>query len=340
MPRVRILLTGGTGYIGSHITVELAGAGHDVVLLDDLSNSKPAVLDRLAGLVGHRPDFLEIDVTDEQALERAFTAQSFDAVIHLAGPKSVEESNERPLDYYRVIVGGLAALCRVMDRHDVRRLVFSSSATVYGIPEALPLTEDSPLGAINPYGRSKLVGEQLLADLHTADPRWHILVLRYFNPVGAHPSGRIGEDPRGAPRNLLPYITQVAVGKRDELTVFGTDYPTRDGTAIRDYIHVVDLAAAHVAAADRLASGAELAIYNIGTGQGSTVLEVVAAFEEAAGITIPRRLARRRPGDGPAAWTDATKAQRELDWRARRTLLEMCADAWRWQSRNPDGYGD
>ncbi len=336
---MHVLLTGGTGYIGSHIAVALVDAGHAVTLLDNFANSKPAVLDRLRAITGTELDFVEADVTDRGALDATFTGRGIEAVIHLAGPKSVAESVARPLHYYRVNVGGTATLCEAMSDHGVRNLVFSSSATVYGIPVELPLTEASPLDAINPYGRSKLIVDaQLLPDIHAADPAWNILVLRYFNPVGAHSSGQIGEDPSGPPANLVPFITQVAVGRRLELAVFGTDYDTRDGTAIRDYIHVVDLAEGHVAAVEHLATGPGLAVYNLGTGTGSTVLEVIAAFEAATGRTIPRRYAERRPGDAPAAWCDPAKAAADLGWRATRSLEEMCRDAWRWQSQNPDGY--
>ncbi len=335
---MHILLTGGTGYIGSHTAVELIAAGHRLTLLDDFSNSKPAVLDRLKTITGEEIDFFEIDVTDEQALHALMERRSFDAVIHLAAPKAVEESVRRPLHYYHNGVGGTVALCRAMDEHGIRNLVYSSSATVYGIPERLPVTETSPLSVINPYGRTKLISEDILQDLSRSDERWHIISLRYFNPVGAHPSGLIGEDPQGTPRNLMPYIAQVAVGRREVLEVFGDDYPTRDGTPIRDYLHVVDLARGHVAAMEHLPAAAGYDVFNLGTGSGVTVLELVDAFRRASGRGIPHRIGERRAGDATELWADCTKAERVLGWKATRTIDEMCSDTWRWQEMNPNGF--
>ncbi|MDF1594989.1 MAG: UDP-glucose 4-epimerase GalE [Acidimicrobiia bacterium] len=337
---MNILLTGGTGYIGSHTAVELIEAGHQVTLIDNFSNSRPAVLDRLREITGTDIDFFEIDVRDDSALEDLMGQRSFDAVIHFAAPKAVEESVRRPLHYYQNSVGGTATLCEVLDRHDVRNLVYSSSATVYGMPEQLPVTEESPLSALNPYGRTKLICEYLLEDLQASDTRWNIVSLRYFNPVGAHVSGLIGEDPQGKPANLVPFIAQVAVGRRDELEIFGSDYPTPDGTAIRDYLHVTDLAAGHVAALDYLESEPGFDVINLGTGRGQSVLEMVQAFERASGTGIARRLVDRRPGDAPEVWADVSKAKRVLGWAADRSVDEMCADVWRWQSQNPYGFAD
>jgi UDP-glucose 4-epimerase len=337
---MRILLTGGTGYIGSHTAVALIAAGHDVTLLDNFSNSKPAVLDRLREITGVTMDFFEADVTDEAVLEKVLSQRSFDAAIHFAAPKAVGESIARPLHYYKNGVGGTVALCEVMDRHGVRNIVYSSSATVYGMSDDLPLREEAPTEVINPYGRTKLMCEEILQDLHQSDTRWNAVALRYFNPVGAHPSGLIGEDPQGVPANLVPFLAQVAVGRRPRLQIFGDDYPTRDGTGIRDYIHVLDLAEGHVAAVEYLESKPGYDVINLGTGAGVSVLEMVAAFEKASGVPIPTEVVDRRPGDGPASWADAAKAGRVLGWTARRTLDEMCADVWRWQSRNPNGYPD
>jgi UDP-glucose 4-epimerase len=335
---MRILLTGGTGYIGSHTAVALIAAGHDVTLLDNLSNSKVAVLDRLRQITGVTMDFFEADVTDETALEKVMTERTFDAAIHFAAPKAVGESIRRPLHYYENGVGGTVTLCRVMDRHEVRNIVYSSSATVYGLSDDLPLKEDAPTNVINPYGRTKLMCEEILADLHQSDARWNAIALRYFNPVGAHPSGLIGEDPQGVPANLMPFIAQVAVGRRPALQVFGDDYPTRDGTGIRDYIHVLDLAEGHVAAVEHLAKDPGYDVINLGTGEGASVLEMVAAFEKASGVSIATEVVPRRPGDGPANWADASKAAELLGWTASRNLDEMVTDVWRWQSQNPNGY--
>ena len=335
---MRILLTGGTGYIGSHTAIALISAGHQVTLLDNFSNSKPAVLDRLREITGVAMDFFEADVTDEVALETVMSQRSFDAAIHFAAPKSVGESIDRPLHYFENGVGGTIKLLQAMDRHEVRNIVYSSSATVYGLSDDLPLKEGAPTYVINPYGRTKLMCEEILLDLCESDHRWNTIALRYFNPVGAHPSGLIGEDPQGVPANLVPYIAQVAVGRRPTLTVFGDDYPTPDGTGIRDYIHVLDLAEGHVAAVEHLAGDPGYDTINLGTGEGVSVLEMVAAFERASGVSIPVEIAPRRPGDGPASWADASKAADVLGWTATRTLDEMTADVWRWQSQNPNGY--
>jgi UDP-glucose 4-epimerase len=337
---MRILLTGGTGYIGSHTAIALVEAGHDVTLLDNFSNSKPAVLNRLREITGVTMDFFEADVTDEIALEKVMSERTFDAAIHFAAPKAVGESIEHPLHYFENGVGGTVTLCQVMDRHDVRNLVYSSSATVYGMADELPLNEDAPTEIINPYGRTKLMCEEILQDLHQSDPRWNAIALRYFNPVGAHPSGLIGEDPQGVPANLVPFIAQVAVGRRPKLLIYGDDYPTPDGTGIRDYIHVLDLAEGHVAAVEHLANNPGYDVINLGTGQGISVLEMVHAFEEAANVPIPTEVVQRRLGDSAASWADASKAASIFGWTASRDLEEMTADVWRWQSQNPNGFPD
>ncbi len=337
---MRILLTGGTGYIGSHTAIALIDAGHEVTLFDNFSNSKPAVLDRLREITGVTMDFYEADVTDAAALDRVLNERAFDGAIHFAAPKAVGESIARPLHYYKNGVAGTVALLQAMERHDVRNVVYSSSATVYGMSDDLPLQEDAPTEVINPYGRTKLMCEEILADLHQSDPRWNVIALRYFNPVGAHPSGLIGEDPQGVPANLMPFLAQVAVGRRPSLHIFGDDYPTPDGTGVRDYIHVLDLAEGHVAAVEHLQQSPGFDVINLGTGNGVSVLELVAAFEQVAGVPIPTEVVGRRPGDGPASWADASKAARILGWTATRDLDEMVADVWRWQSHNPDGYPD
>jgi UDP-glucose 4-epimerase len=335
---MRILLTGGTGYIGSHTAVALIEAGHQVTLLDNFSNSKPAVLDRLREITGVTIDFFEADVTDESSLEKVFAARSFDGAIHFAAPKAVGESIARPLHYFKNGVGGTVTLLQAMARHDIRNVVYSSSATVYGMSEDLPLAEGAPTEVINPYGRTKLMCEEILEDLYQSDAQWNAIALRYFNPVGAHPSGLIGEDPQGVPANLMPFLAQVAVGRRPVLQIFGDDYPTPDGTGVRDYIHVLDLAEGHVAAVEHLQQRPGFDVINLGTGNGISVLELVAAFERVAGVPIPTEVAGRRPGDGPASWADASKAARILGWTATRGLDEMVADVWRWQSQNPNGY--
>jgi UDP-glucose 4-epimerase len=337
---MKILVTGGAGYIGSHTCVELLDAGYDVVVVDNLANSKPAVLQRVEELAGEPLSFHRVDLRDKSALDAVFRQESVEAVIHFAGLKAVGESVRVPLHYYQNNIVGSLHLCEVMQAHDVKNLVFSSSATVYGDPQSVPIKEDFPRFATNPYGRSKLMLEDIFRDLYAADGTWNIALLRYFNPVGAHPSGRIGEDPYGIPNNLMPYITQVAVGKLPKLSVFGGDYPTPDGTGVRDYIHVVDLARGHLKALQQLSSNAGIMAYNLGTGQGYSVLEVIAAFEDACGKTIPYDIVERRPGDAAVCYADASKAKAELDWVALHDIAAMCADAWCWQSNNPHGYAD
>lgn len=327
---MKILLTGGLGYIGSHTAVELSQAGHEVVLVDDLSNTDESVVGRLTKITGTPMRFFALDVNDRLELDKVFADTQPNAVIHFAAKKAVGESVAMPLEYYRNNLGGLITLCDVMRDHDVKRLVFSSSATVYGDPERLPLTEDCRLSATNPYGQTKLMGEQILQDLAVSDANWRIAILRYFNPVGAHQSGLIGENPKGTPNNLLPYVTQVATGKLNKLSIFGDDYATPDGTGVRDYLHVVDLAKGHVAALDH-ANNSPVEIFNLGTGHGYSVLEVVAAFEKASGKKIPYEIMPRRPGDIAACYADASKAEQQLHWKATKTLEDMCADAWRWQ---------
>lgn len=332
------LVTGGAGYIGSHTCVELMACGHQVTILDNLSNSKRAVLERIERIAGRRPIFVEADVRDAPALERVFAEQTFDGVIHFAGLKAVGESVAQPLRYYHNNVAGTIELCEAMRRHEVPTLVFSSSATVYGDPESLPIAEGARLSVTNPYGRSKLMVEDMLRDLAAAQPGWHIALLRYFNPIGAHASGLIGEDPNGIPDNLLPFVAQVAVGKLPRLRVFGNDYETVDGSGVRDYIHVVDLAVGHVAALRYLGGHQGVTTVNLGTGRGYSVLQVVRAFEQASGRAIPYEIAARRPGDIAACYADPALARRLFGWQANFGIERMCADAWRWQSGNPDGY--
>jgi UDP-glucose 4-epimerase len=328
-----ILVTGGTGFIGSHTVVELLTAGHEVLILDNLSNSRADVVDRIATITGKRPEFVEGDIRDAVLLDTLFTRHAFSAVIHFAGLKAVGESVSKPLEYYENNVHGSMVLFKAMMRHGVKRLVFSSSATVYGDPESLPIREDAPLRATNPYGRTKLMIEEILEDIVQADKEWQVATLRYFNPIGAHKSGLIGEAPNGIPNNLLPYVAQVATGKLARLSVFGDDYPTPDGTGVRDYIHVVDLALGHLKALDYLGSHSGLHVYNLGTGQGYSVLEIVRAFEQASGRSVPYLLTARRPGDIASCYADPEKASKELGWKAERSLAEMCTDAWRWQGR-------
>ena len=337
---MKVLVTGGAGFIGSHTVVELMHAGHSVAAVDNLCNSSEESLRRVAEITGKAVPFYQADIRDRDALDRVFRAEGpVDAVIHFAALKAVGESVRIPLAYYGNNITGTITLCEAMSDAGCRNLVFSSSATVYGDPASVPIREDFPTpGATNPYGWSKLMMEQIFRDVQKADPEWNIILLRYFNPIGAHPSGRIGEDPAGIPNNLLPFVAQVAVGRRPSLTVFGNDYPTPDGTGVRDYIHVVDLALGHLKALDALSSQPGLAIYNLGTGKGSSVLEVIAAFEQASGRTIPYTIQARRPGDVAECWADPSKAQRELGWRAERDLRVMCEDAWRWQSQNPNGF--
>jgi UDP-glucose 4-epimerase len=335
---MRILVTGGAGYIGSHTCLELLQAGYEVIVVDNLANSKVESLSRVQKLAGKELTFHQVDLLDKEALDTVFDNASIQAVIHFAGLKAVGESVTIPLQYYHNNVTGTLILCEVMAQHEVKNLVFSSSATVYGDPHKVPISEDFPLSATNPYGRSKLMIEEILRDLCRADNTWNIAILRYFNPVGAHQSGQIGEDPHGIPNNLVPYITQVAIGKLPELSVFGDDYSTRDGTGIRDYIHVVDLAAGHLKAIEKLRSNPGVVTYNLGTGRGYSVLEVVSAFERASEKKIPYKIVGRRPGDIASCYADPAKANRELGWSAERDINEMCADAWRWQSNNPNGY--
>ena len=333
-----VLVTGGAGYIGSHTVVELLNAGHLVVVIDNLQNSKKQSLMRVKQITGKSFHSYQEDVRDKKALRAIFETHNIDSVIHFAGLKAVGESVEQPLEYYQNNIVSTLALCEVMREFNVKNLVFSSSATVYGDPASVPILEDFPLTTTNPYGSTKLFIEYILKDLYASDNSWNIALLRYFNPVGAHKSGMIGEDPNGIPNNLMPYITQVAVGKLKQLSVFGDDYPTTDGTGVRDYIHVVDLAHGHVKALDKLLDDPGCVVYNLGTGNGYSVLEVIEAFAKASGRKIPYEIVERRPGDVAACYADVTKAQAELDWRARRNLNEMCEDAWRWQSQNPDGY--
>lgn len=335
---MRILVTGGAGYLGSHTTLLLLQAGHEVVVVDNLVNSKPEALRRVAELAGRPAHFHQVDVTDAQAMDQVLTERLPDAVIHFAGLKAVGESVQQPLRYFANNVSGSLVLLDTMARHGVRTLLFSSSATVYGDPHTVPITEEFPLSATNPYGRSKLMVEDILRDLHRAEPGWALGILRYFNPVGAHPSGRIGEDPSGIPNNLLPIVTQVAVGRLPEVAVLGDDYPTPDGTGVRDYIHVMDLAEGHLRALEHLLGGPQLLTCNLGTGKGYSVLEVVAAMERASLRPIPRRMAARRPGDVACCYADPGLASRLLGWTAERDLDTMCADAWRWQEQNPEGY--
>jgi UDP-glucose 4-epimerase len=340
MTTATVLLTGATGYIASHTWLALLAAGFEVVGIDNFCNSSPEVLNRLRELSGKEPQFEQVDVRDGAALDAVFARRRIDAAVHFAALKAVGESTQKPLAYYANNVGGLINLCEAMDRHACRALVFSSSATVYGKPETLPIREDAPLAAANPYGATKLMGEDILRDVERADPRWKIALLRYFNPVGAHESGRIGEDPRGTPNNLMPYITQVAVGKRDTLQVFGSDYDTPDGTGVRDYIHVVDLAEGHVAALRYLIGQQRSITANLGTGRGHSVLELVRAFEQASGRAIPHQIVGRRPGDIDACYADPTRARELLGWQATRGIEAMCVDSWRWQRLNPNGFGN
>lgn len=336
---MRVLVTGGAGYIGSHTTLALLHAGYEVVVLDSLFNSSAESLKRVAHLAGRAPMFVVGDIRDRAALDRLFTSYSVDAVLHFAGLKAVGESVSHPLRYFDNNVHGSQVLLQACAEAGVFNVVFSSSATVYGEPAIVPISEVCPVGQpTNPYGRSKLMVEDMLRDVAESDPRWRIAILRYFNPVGAHESGQIGEDPNGIPNNLQPYIAQVAVGKLPDLAVFGNDYPTPDGTGVRDYIHVVDLAEGHLRALDALQTRTGAHVWNLGTGQGYSVLEMVCAFEEASGKLVPYRIAPRRPGDIATCYADPTKAERELGWKALRGLDVMMRDAWRWQSMNPDGY--
>jgi len=333
-------VTGGAGFIGSHTTVELLRAGHDVIVVDNFSNSKPEALRRTEELAGRPFAFRKVNLLDRAGLADVFRSHPVEAVIHFAAFKAVGESVSQPLRYYENNICGTLSLCETMIAAGVKTMVFSSSATVYGDPARVPVTEDFPLFGTNPYGHSKLMMEQALRDLYQSDPSWNIALLRYFNPVGAHESGRIGEDPNGLPNNLFPYITQVAVGKLPFVRVFGNDYPTPDGTGVRDYIHVVDLAIGHLKALEKLTGRTGCTAYNLGTGQGSSVFEALHAFERASGRQIPYRILPRRPGDAATCYCDPSLAERELGWKAERDLDAMCRDAWRWQSQNPQGYPD
>ena len=337
---MKILVTGGAGYIGSHTTLELLKAGHDVVVVDNLCNSSEESLRRVAELVGRAPKFYNLDIRDEAALDKVVAAEKpFDATIHFAALKAVGESTQIPLKYYENNLGGTFTLLKVLSAHDCKNIVFSSSATVYGQPQSVPIREDFPTpGCTNPYGWTKLMMEQVFRDVQKADPTWNTILLRYFNPIGAHESGRIGEDPAGIPNNLLPYVAQVAVGRLKELNVFGDDYPTPDGTGIRDYIHVVDLAIGHLRAIEKLAEKPGFKIYNLGTGNGYSVLQIVKAFEAASGRKVPYVIKPRRPGDIAECWADPSLAAKELHWKAERGIEKMCEDLWRWQSQNPYGF--
>lgn len=333
-----VLVTGGAGFIGSHTSVELLNAGYDIIILDNFVNSKPESLKRIKELTGKDFKFYQADIRDEEAMTKVFAENKIDAVIHFAGLKSVPRSVKEPLNYYDNNIAGTVCLCRVMDKAGCKKLVFSSSATVYGSKNPSPLREDMPTGGTtNPYGTTKYFIEQILQDLCISDSEWGVSILRYFNPIGAHKSGRIGEDPNGIPGNLMPYITQVAIGKLECLNVCGNDYPTPDGTGVRDYIHVVDLALGHIKALDRLLKVKGCEVYNLGTGKGYSVLDVVKAFEKASGIKINYRIAPRRAGDVACCYADATKAKEVLGWQAQYDIDDMCADSWRWQSQNPNG---
>jgi UDP-glucose 4-epimerase len=338
---MRVLVTGGTGYIGSHTVIALIEAGHEVVVVDSYINSKPTVQARIEAVVGRPIELHAFDLRDEARTDALFAGNAIDAVIHFAGLKAVGESVAKPLEYYSNNLGSTFSLVKAMQAHGVRKLVFSSSATVYGAEPPVPMTEELPTSATNPYGWTKVMQEQILRDVAASDPSWRMALLRYFNPVGAHPSGTLGEDPQGLPNNLVPFIAQVAVGRLQRLRVYGDDYPTPDGTAQRDYIHVLDLAAGHVAALERLAtSDLPVDVWNLGTGTPTTVLEMLAAFSTAVGRDLPYEIAPRRAGDIATSYADPTKARTELGWAATRTVDEMCADTWRWQSQNPHGFPD
>ncbi|QFT38093.1 MULTISPECIES: UDP-glucose 4-epimerase GalE [unclassified Vibrio] len=337
---MNVLVTGGMGYIGSHTCIQMIEAEMTPVIFDNLYNSKKSVLKRVEQVTGVAPSFIEGDIRDKQALVAVMKAHQINAVIHFAGLKAVGESVEKPLEYYDNNVNGTLVLVDAMREVGVKSIVFSSSATVYGDPASVPITEDFPTSATNPYGRSKLMVEECLTDFQKANPDWSVTLLRYFNPVGSHPSGHLGEDPQGIPNNLMPFVSQVAVGRRECLSVFGDDYPTKDGTGVRDYIHVMDLADGHVAALKKVGQKEGLHVYNLGTGNGYSVLDMVKAFELASGKQVPYQIVERRPGDIAECWADPSKAMRDLEWKADRTLEEMTTDTWRWQSNNPQGYPD
>ena len=336
---MKILVTGGTGFIGSHTCIELINAGYDVVIADNLYNSKALVVDRIEELAGKRPIFYEVDVTDKPAMNELFDHENIDAVIHFAGYKAVGESTRKPIEYYHNNIESTLVLCDVMRNHGVKKIVFSSSATVYGDPAFIPITEECPMGErTNPYGETKAMQERILTDIWRSDNEWQVMLLRYFNPIGAHVSGLIGEDPKGIPNNLLPYVAQVASGKRAIVHVFGNDYDTPDGTGVRDYIHVVDLAKGHVSAIKGMETLPGVQIFNLGTGNGYSVLDIIKAFSKACGHDIPYVIDPRRPGDVATCYSDPTKAREVLGWVAENSIEDMCRDAWRWQSNNPDGY--
>ena len=335
---MKILVTGGAGYIGSHTCVELINAGHEVVIVDNLCNSSMEAVKRVEEITGKDIEFYKVDIRDREKMTQIFGENEFDAVIHFAGLKAVGESCEKPLEYFINNISGTLVMLDIMSKHNVKKIVFSSSATVYGSPKTVPIKEDFPLSVTNPYGRTKLMLEEILQDIYQSDKEWDIILLRYFNPIGAHKSGKIGEDPNGIPNNLLPYITKVAIGELPILNVFGDDYPTEDGTCIRDYIHVVDLAEGHVKAIESMKDNPGVKIYNLGTGKGYSVLEVIKNFEKASGKKIPYRIAARRAGDVPVCYADAALAKKELGWSAKYGIEEMCRDSWKWQSNNPKGY--
>ncbi|MGE5613684.1 MAG: UDP-glucose 4-epimerase GalE [Bacillota bacterium] len=333
-----VLVTGGAGYIGSHTCVKLLEAGYDIIVLDNLSNSKPEAVKRIAAIAGKNFEFVRGDMLDRELLENIFSRNTVDSVIHFAGLKAVGESVRFPLMYYRNNVAGSLTLFETMMKFGVKNIVYSSSATVYGVTDKMPVREDAPTGPVNPYGRSKLIIEEILRDIYASDNEWNIILLRYFNPVGAHGSGLIGEDPNGIPNNLVPYISQVAIGKLKEVSVFGDDYHTPDGTGVRDYIHVEDLAEGHLKALEKIRGNPGIAVYNLGTGRGTSVLEMIRAFSRASGRNIPYKVAGRRPGDVAVSYADPSKAERELGWKASRDIDDMCRDTWNWQLNNPDGY--
>lgn len=335
---MQVLITGGAGYIGSHTCVELLNEGYDIVVVDNLSNSKMQALERVKEITGKDFKFYQIDLLDKEGLEKVFSDNAIDAVIHFAGLKAVGESVGIPLKYYHNNITGTLMLCEVMEKHQIKKMVFSSSATVYGMPDRVPISEDFPLSTTNPYGSTKLMIENILQDVYVGDNEWSVALLRYFNPIGAHESGRIGEDPSGMPNNLMPYITQVAVGKREKLSVFGNNYDTHDGTGVRDYIHVVDLAKGHIKALEKIMNTTGVEAYNLGTGTGYSVLDIVKNFEKATGQKIAYELTDRRPGDIAKCYADVTKAKKELGWIAEKGIEDMCRDSWRWQERNPSGY--
>ena len=338
---MKILVTGGAGYIGSHTVIELQNAGHTPIILDNLYNASEKVLDRIGNITGKRPPFYNVDIRDREGLEKVFDAEKPDAVIHFAGLKAVGESVHKPWEYYDNNITGTLTLVDVMRKHNCKNIIFSSSATVYGDPAFVPITEECPKGqCTNPYGWTKSMLEQVLTDIQFADKDWNVILLRYFNPIGAHKSGTMGENPNGIPNNLMPYITQVAVGKLEKLHVFGNDYDTPDGTGVRDYIHVVDLAKGHVCALKKFAPGSGLSIYNLGTGIGYSVLDIVKNFEDANGITIPYVIDKRREGDIATCYCSAAKAEKDLGWKAQYNMHDMCEDSWRWQKNNPNGSDD